>query len=469
MTFDAIDKLDATPQLDAAPYLSDNFGPVAEELTAVDLPVIGQIPTELEGRLLRNGPNPINAPDPATHHWFLGDGMVHGIRLRGGKAEWYRNRYVGSLQTAERLGHKPPNPVTAPVGPNTNVIGHAGRTYAIVEAGTKPVELTYDLDTIGTDGFCDSLPNGYTAHPKYDPLTGEMHAINYAPQVLMDKLEYVVVGPEGSMTKRIEITAPTMPMVHDMGLTQNYAIVLDLPVAVDLELALGGASFPVRWFDDYDARVGLLPRTALSEDEIIWCSIDPCFAFHPLNSYDLEDGRVVIDICRYDKMFEHDRNGPFRDSLPQLERWTVDPSAHRVNRETIDERFQEFPRVAGSVLNQKHRYGYTADVGSNPDQWAFGDTLKHDLDRGTSEVHHHGPGRGAGEPVFVSREGGTAEDDGWIIAPVYDATTDRSDIVILDAADLAGPEVARIELPTRIPHGFHGNWVRDSVTPPPNG
>lgn len=403
----------------------------------------------------------------AHHHWFIGDGMVHGVRLRGGKAEWYRNRYVGSQNVTEKLGRRTPKPVIANSGPNTNVIGHAGRTYAIVEAGTKPVELDYELETVGTDGFCDSLPNGYTAHPKYDPLTGEMHAINYAPQVLMDKLEYVVVGADGTMTKSLQISAPTMPMVHDMGLTQKYAVVFDLPVAVDLDLAFSGAAFPLRWFDDYDARVGLLPRSAATEAEIVWCSIDPCYAFHPLNSYDLDDGRVVIDICRYDKLFDNDRNGPFRDSLPQLERWTVDPKARKVTRDVIDERFQEFPRVAGSVLNQKHRFGYTTAVGNSLNQWAFGDTIKHDLDAGTSQVHEHGAGRGAGEPVFVGRSSGTTEDEGWILTTVYDATTDRSDIVILDAADISGAEVARIELPARIPHGFHGNWVRDSVTPPP--
>ena len=440
---------------------------MTEELTAFDLPVTGQIPEELEGRLLRNGPNPIDPPDMAHHHWFIGDGMVHGVRLRGGKAEWYRNRYVGSQNVTEKLGRRTPKPVTANSGPNTNVIGHAGRTYAIVEAGAKPVELDYELETIGTDGFCDSLPNGYTAHPKYDPLTGEMHAINYAPQVLMDKLEYVVIDADGALTKSLQISAPTMPMVHDMGLTQKYAIVFDLPVAVDLDLAFNGSAFPLRWFDDYDARVGLLPRSAATEDEIVWCSINPCYAFHPLNSYDLDDGRVVVDICRYDKLFDNDRNGPFRDSLPQLERWTVDPKARKVTRDVIDERFQEFPRVAGSVLNQKHRFGYTTAVGNDLNQWAFGDTIKHDLDTGTSQVHEHGAGRGAGEPVFVSRSDGTTEDEGWILTTVYDATTDRSDIVILDAADISGAEVARIELPARIPHGFHGNWVRDSVTPPP--
>lgn len=446
--------------------MQGNFAPVREELTTFDLPVTGQIPAELEGRLLRNGPNPVDSPSMEGHHWFLGDGMVHGIRLRGGKAEWYRNRYVGSRRIEEHLGRTSPQPTTAMTGPNTNVIGHAGRTYAIVEAGSKPVELTYELETIGTDGFNGSLLNGYSAHPKYDPLTGEMHAMCYAPQALMDKIEYVVVGADGAMTRTVPITLPSMSMIHDMALTQNYAVVLDLPVAVDIEMALQGSSFPLRWFDDFDARLGLLPRTAATEDEIIWCSIDPCYAFHPLNSYDLADGRMIIDICVYDKLFDVDRNGPFRDSLPKLERWIADPAARTVKREVIDERFQEFPRVAGSVLNLPYQFGYTASVGSSSDEWNFGDTIKHDVVNGTAEVHDHGHGRAAGEPVFVSREGSTAEDDGWILSVIYDATTDKSDVVILDAADISGSEVARIELPARVPYGFHGNWVRDSVTPP---
>lgn len=455
--------------LDASPYLAGNNAPVAEELTAFDLPFTGTIPEELEGRLLRNGPNPIEMPDLAKHHWFLGDGMVHGIRLRGGKAEWYRNRWVGSQRTAELLNKRAEGPVEATIGPNTNVIGHAGRTYAIVEAGTKPVELSFELETIRSNGFEDSLLNGYTAHPKYDPLTGEMHAVAYAPLDLGDKVEYIVVGPDGTMTRTVPITLPTVPMIHDMALTQAYAVIMDLPVALDIEMAIGGSSFPFRWYDEYDARLGLLPRAATDESEIVWCEIDPCFAFHPLNSYDLPDGRLVIDICRYDKMFDADRYGPFRDSLAQLERWTVDPMARRVAREVLDERWQEFPRVAGSVLNQQHRYGYTTAIENEDDSFRFGNTYKFDLEAGTSQEFDHGPGRGAGEPVFVSRSGAEAEDDGWILTVVHDQTRDGSDLVILDAGDLTEPEVARIQLPGRVPNGFHGNWVRDNVTPPPGG
>ncbi len=107
------------------PYLSGNYAPIQQELTTFDLQVIGELPVELCGRFLRNGPNPAGPIDPATHHWFLGDGMVHGVRLRGGKAEWYRNRYVGSSQLSELRGQPDisgPNWNDSSLGPNTSVV-----------------------------------------------------------------------------------------------------------------------------------------------------------------------------------------------------------------------------------------------------------------------------------------------------------------------------------------------------------
>ena len=146
------------------PFLSGNFAPVEEELTAFDLHVTGEIPKELEGRLLRIGPNPID-PNPTNHHWFLGNGMVHGVRMRDGKALWYRNRYVRDDQVVEAKGWP------AIEGPtregdlgggvaNTNVIGHAGKTLAIVEAGNLPVELSYELETVRRSDFGGTLPGG---------------------------------------------------------------------------------------------------------------------------------------------------------------------------------------------------------------------------------------------------------------------------------------------------------------------
>src|SRR5580698_9637659 len=140
----------------ANPYLQGNYAPVASEETVTNLSVTGTLPSTLSGRYLRNGPNPIAPPDPSTYHWFTGDGMVHGIRLRGGRAEWYRNRWVRSGPVAAALGEAArPGLVHGGMdfAPNTNVIGHAGRTFAIVEAGALPYELTDELETIGACDF----------------------------------------------------------------------------------------------------------------------------------------------------------------------------------------------------------------------------------------------------------------------------------------------------------------------------
>jgi carotenoid cleavage dioxygenase len=153
-------------------YLSGNFAPIDDERTATDLPVTGSIPEELEGRLLRIGPNPI-AADPANYHWFLGNGMVHGVSLRGGRAEWYRNRFVRDDVLVEAKGWpavegpRRENALSGGIA-NTNVIAHAGRTYAIVEAGNYPVELSDDLETVRRSDFDGTLRDGFTAHPWTD-------------------------------------------------------------------------------------------------------------------------------------------------------------------------------------------------------------------------------------------------------------------------------------------------------------
>jgi carotenoid cleavage dioxygenase len=431
------------------PYLVGNMAPVEREVTAFDLPVTGTIPTDLEGRWLRNGPNPRTEVDPATHHWFLGDGMVHGVRLRGGKAEWYRNRYVAAADG---------------FSPNTNVGGFAGTTWAMVEAGTPPVELSYELDSLGVNRFGDTLTGPFSAHPKYDPATGELHAMCYQWPNLVDRLHYVVVGPDGRVTSTTEIPVADMPMVHDMSLTPTYAVVYDLPVTVSFDVMGKGFSFPFAWNPDRAARVGLLPRGGTAE-QIIWCDVDPCYVFHPLNAYDAPDGTVVVDLCRYERMMVADYRGPFGEDLPTFDRWVIDPQSRRVTETRIDDRPQEFPRHNPRVGLQRHRYGYTSEV-TPGEANLHGAIIKIDVEHGTTETHEFGPGRGGAEPVVVPKADAVAEDDCWILTVVYDAATDASELCILDAADITGPEVARIHLPQRVPFGFHGNWVSDNSVPP---
>jgi carotenoid cleavage dioxygenase-like enzyme len=444
-------------------YLSNNYAPVTDEITAEDLNVIGAIPEELDGRWLRNGPNPIGEVDPATHHWFVGNGMVHGVRLRAGRAEWYRNRWVRGQSEAEALGEPMP---TGPVhtefgqaGPNTSVGGFAGEIWALVEAGGVPMRMTPELDTICYDDFGGTLPNGFSAHPKYDPATGELHAMCYTWPDLIDHVQYVVVGSDGRVSKVVDVPVDDMPMIHDMSITENYALVYDLPVTVSIDLAMQ-ERFPFAWNPDHGARVGLLRRDADNADDIVWCEVPMSYVYHPLNAYEDDDGRVVVDVCSYDVMFDKDQNGPLGDTTPVLDRWTIDPQTRTTKVDNIDERLHEFPRHNPKVGGSKHRFGYTAGA-TNGKADLFGANYKIDYDAGTIIEHDHGEGRGGAEPIFVPKEGGTAEDDGWLMVAVHDATVDRSDLVILDAADFGGDEVARIELPRRVPHGFHGNWVRD--------
>ena len=432
-------------------YLSNNFAPVDVESTITQMEVTGTIPDELTGRFLRNGPNPLGDVDQSSYHWFTGDGMIHGIRLDDGKADWYRNRWIRSHRVVEALGESV-NSRNLGDGPNTHVIGHAGRTWAIVESGSAPVELSYDLDTIGNNPSWGA----YTAHPKLDPDTGELHAMCYDWANYRDHVKYVVMDADANTSKVLDIPMPGMCMIHDMSLTKNYVVIYDLPVTISFMALASGADFPFRWDDDHEPRVGLLPRNGEAKD-IIWSSVSKNYAFHPMNAYEDDDGNVVIDICRYDSMFKLDTNGPFGDSLPKLDRWTVNPRTRKVSEVRIDDRPQEFPRIHPELNGKQYQYGYALVVGDK----SFPGIYKHDMNSGQSWKFDFGPGRHGAEPYFIPRDSAQSEDDGYLMTYVYDQNTDTSELIIIDALDFERPALARVHLPVRVPYGFHGSWIPD--------
>jgi carotenoid cleavage dioxygenase len=252
-------------------------------------------------------------------------------------------------------------------------------------------------------------------------------------------------------------------MLHDMSLTSRYAVVYDQPCTVDLDLALAGR-FPFRWNPDHGNRVGLLPREGHADD-IVWIDVPIGYAFHPMNAYDAPDGTVVIDICNYPRMFDRDLLGPFGDEkVARLERWVLDPGRRTASISVVDERANEFPRHRGSVTAKPYRYGYCASPSFDPG--AGWPTIKHDLVAGTQQVFDHGPGRAAGEPVFVAKEGRAEEDAGWLVTFVHDLGADSAEFVVMDAEELDRGYVARVALPRRVPFGFHGNWVGDDRVAP---
>ena len=285
----------------------------------------------------------------------------------------------------------------------------------------------------------------------------------YAWASWLDHVQYVVVAPDGRVRRTLDIPLPGMTMLHDMSLTRRYAVVYDQPCTVDIDLAFAGR-FPFRWNPDHGNRVGLLPREG-GADDIVWVDVPLGYAFHPVNAHD-EGERVVIDLCTYDAVFDRDLLGPFGEpSLPRLERWVLDPAAGTASVTVIDETSNEFPRHRGSRSTKPYRFAYTTAVSADPTEgWP---TLKHDLVTGERQCFDHGPGRAAGEAVFVARDGSTDEDDGWLLTFVHDLAHEATELVVLDAQGLDERGcVARVPLPQRVPYGFHGNWISDDAVLP---
>ncbi len=439
------------------PFLVGIHKPMQAELTLQDLAVTGSIPAGLDGRYLKMGANPVTA-DPAGHHWFLGDGMVHGIAIREGKALWYRNRWILSRLAAAALGR------TAAPGPrhgrndtvNTNVVAIGGRAFALVEAGSFPVELSETLEEQCYNPFDGTLEGSFTGHPHRDPLTGEHHAVAYDGSI-WDAVRHVVVAANGKVVRDVPIAVRHGPCIHDCAFTARFAVVLDLPVTFSMRAVLAGHAFPFRWNPAHAARLGLLPRHGDAAG-VIWCDVEPCYVFHVANAFDGADGQVVLDVIAYTTMFAS--IGDRLDALGQLERWTVDPATRRVDRRVIDRTPQEFPRIDERRFGQVHRYAYTVSVPPDGDPQFAGATrlYKHDLVTGSRRVHEFGDDRVPGEFVFVPASTDSGEDEGWLVGLVINTTDQTTDFAILDARRFEAAPVATVRLPHRIPPGFHGNW-----------
>ncbi|OBH44790.1 carotenoid oxygenase family protein [Mycobacterium mantenii] len=479
------------------PYLEDFLAPVGAEVTAHDLRVTGRIPEHLDGRYLRNGPNPAAEVDPAVYHWFSGDGMVHGVALRDGQARWYRNRWVRSPSVCRILGEPAPGRLDPragmlSLGANTNVLSHAGRTLALVEGGVANYELTEELDTVGTCDFDGTLAGGYTAHPHRDPRTGELHAVSYS-FTRGRTVQYSVIDVAGRARRTVDIEVGGSPMMHDFSLTDKYVVIYDLPVTFDpvqvlprqmppwltlparlvLQSLIGRVRvpspvtarmnrdarhsdrMPYAWNPHYPARIGVMPREGDNKD-VRWFDIEPCYVYHPLNAYsEMRSGAevLVLDVVRYARMFDRDRRGP-GESTPMLDRWTINLATGAVTTECRDDQSQEFPRINEELLGGRHRYGYT--VGA---QFAGGGSglFKHDYATGSREVAALDAGLLLGEMSFVPNPGAGTEDDGILLGFGYHRDRDEGQLLLLDAQTLE--QVATVHLPQRVPMGFHGNWA----------
>lgn len=474
-------------EMDLDPFLSGPYRPVTDELDVAPLQVSGALPPSLNGSFLRNGPNPM-FPPAGEYHIFDGDGMLHEVALDGGTAR-YRNRWIRSrgLEAERRAGTSlyggmanaqfPGPEVVGDAGAiknvaNTNVLRHAGRILCLWEGG-RPTVVTPELDTVGTTDFDGRLRGSMTAHPKIDPVTGEMFAFGYS--ALPPYLRYHRFDAAGSLVDTVDIDLPAPVMMHDFAVTDRHVVFLDAPAVFDL--ARFGAGGPmIAWEPDRGTRLGVMRRDGDGSD-LRWIEIDNCYVFHFLNAWSEPadggadgDGRVVVDAARLpflDIGLDDGAERPEGSSIGHLSRFVIDLDAGDARWDRVAERTGDFPRIDERRAGRRHRHGYLATFSdprltSEPGvDGQFDSVTAFDLDAGSETAYRVGAGRMTGEPVFAPDPDRDGEGAGWVLSFVYDAARDSSEVIVLDAADVAAGPVATIHLPRRVPFGFHGSWLPD--------
>ena len=452
-----------------------NRAPIPMECDAPHLEIIGELPRELNGTLYRNGPNP-QFKSPGAH-WFVGDGMLHAFHLENGRAS-YRNRWVRTAKwQAEHdagralfggFGQKLPDApasVTRDSGvANTNIVFHGGRLLAL-EEGHLPTEI--EPGTLKTRGPCNyggSIAGPFTAHPKIDPVTGEMVFFGYnAAGPFSPALSFGSVNSSGMVTRFDRLEAPYASMVHDFIVTERHLLFPILPITGSMDRAMRGRP-PYAWEPDKGAYVGVMKRGGAAGD-IVWFRAESCYVFHVMNAWE-EGERIVADVmqCEEAPLFPHPDGSPTdpNKSRARLCRWTFDLAGNtdRFTQVYLDEIGGEFPRIDDRRAGLVSRHGWYACA--NPEQPV--------LDGFSGLVHVDGSGTRLGryllpagdtisEPVFVARGKDAVEGDGWLLAVVWRARENRSDLAVFNATDVDTGPVALVRLGHRVPDGFHGNWV----------
>ncbi|WP_241385259.1 carotenoid oxygenase family protein [Rhodococcus sp. CH91] len=446
------------------PHLTGLFAPQREEVDVHDLEVHGELPADLHGSYLRNGPNP--RFDPIGHYVYPidGDGMVHRVEITEGGAR-YTNRFVRTPQVVaeEKAGRAlwagitdpyfPPEKEVGPDLANTmrelpdiNIVRHGGRLLAMAEAA-PPYALGSELETLGRETFGGTLPAGLTAHPKIDPHSGEMIAFCYVLDA--PYLTWSVIAPDGRVTRAATpVDGADRPlMIHDMALTPTYIVLILAPLVFDLSQIFSGGS-PLDWKPDLGVRVALIPRDGSA---VRWFSTDAFWMWHTANAFDLPGGDVALDYVewRYPGALT-EKSGPNRSAL---RRAVI--GRNGVTRTTLYERDIEFPRIDDRTTTLAHRV--VATIGRSGSQklptGAADSLFWFDVASGTESVWAHET-LAPGEPVHL-----TGDSAGYWGA----IATDRADLtswfLVFPEADPASGPLARVRLPIRVPAGLHGAWL----------
>ncbi|MCY6413944.1 carotenoid oxygenase family protein [Acinetobacter sp. VNH17] len=418
--------------------------------------VNGEIPKHLHGLLLRIGSNPIYVKKPTLFEWYMGDGMVHGLKLQNGEAVWFKSKMIATdtvqkyknqqcVQGYRRGAHDVIN---------TNIFKHAGKLWAVIEAGAFPICMDYELNSERYQLFNSDADLPFTAHPRKDQKTGHLHAICYDA---LDRKNayYQVIDEQGELIHVTQIPLQHGPMIHDCLITEQEVIVFDFPLTFSLTRLFTGKSVPYQWNEQHQARIGILAKYGQAE-KIRWINVDPCFVFHAANAYRDNKNQIVLDVLVHQNDFEHSQHAAYEDQYGILERWTIDSSLNSIHRIVVDTGIQEFPKIDERYIGSPYRYLYTLGF---PQDGLFNVLKIHDLVLQTCLNYDFGQQWAISEVTFVPEHSQSAEGQGHLMTYLHHIHGEASKVVILKVNGVETSVQAEIELGVRVPLGFHCNWI----------
>ena len=464
------------------PYLHGVCAPTLDEMSVEDLEVTGELPADLVGGYFRNGPNPVFQPNN-RYHPFDGDGMVHGVYFRDGKAA-YRNRHV---QTAalreERASGKSVSPGV--MGPfdysvsrfgikdtsNTDILWYADDLMTLWYNAGDPYRL--DSQTLETRGHFDlqgRQQRRMSAHSKVDWSTGELLFFDYGDEPPF--MTYGVADPNGKLLHEVDIDLPGPRLPHDIGFTTNYAILHDLPFFHDMEVLRRHKYRVLTFHHDIPTRFGIIPRRGQGS-EVRWFECQPCYILHVTNCWE-EGDWVVMDGCRSLNPMPDAQSGEgeLASMLAYMRleanayRWRFNLKTGEVREGDIDDLNTEFNKSNPIFHGVKSKYSYHQRIPllhEGGHTLRFTGLVKYNNDTGQHSQWDYGPGVFGSEAVFSPKPGAdrtSKEDDGYVTTLVTDSNNWQSHCLVFDATDVAQGPVARVKMPHRVPFGFHATWAR---------
>ena len=456
--------------IDANPFLQGNHAPVTNELYETKLSVKGKIPENLTGIYMRNGPNPEFHPISYTYP-LDGDGMIHAIYIKNGKAS-YRNRFVETkgLMAERRAGRAlygglkkliPTDPKLVgkhgDPGPDKNgafihIIKHADQYLAMHEQRSA-YQLSEQLETIGE--WCPegaNTPPNVNAHTRLDPKTGHLSLFTY--DISSPHLTYYELDKTGNLIKNIKIDKAHATMMHDFVTTENYILFFDCPAVFDMN-ALATGDEVLTWRPELKSRIGIMKK---SDDSIEWIETEAFWVYHFANAYE-KDNQIIVDYIRHQQLdLGSDLQGKDRVS-PTLYRTFIDLNDQSILHKQLDTRKVEFPKINEQMNGRDYRYAYMPTNTRTGSGATFNALIKYDLEKQHADIHDFGEHIEIGEAVFSPANNPKTEDDGYLMLFTYHKKENKSEFVILNAQAFTDKPLAQVELPQRVPHGLHGSWM----------